>query len=146
MDLGCYCLSGARLVAGSEPESVHGEQVTGGDGVDVAFAATLRFGGDVLAVFDCGFRGPRQHALEIAGATGTLRLADPWHGREPVIELDGERIECERADPYRLELEDFAAAAAGQRPPRLGRADALGQARAIEALYLSASEGSTVWL
>ena len=146
MDLGCYCLSGVRLVAGAEPESVLGEQVTGGDGVDVAFAATLRFPDDVLAVFDCGFRGPRQHALEVAGATGTLRLADPWHGREPVIELDGERIECERADPYRLELEDFAAAASGTRAPRLGREDALGQARAIEALYQSASDRRAVWL
>ncbi len=33
-----------RLIAG-EPVQVSGEQVTGGDGVDVRFAATLRFGG-----------------------------------------------------------------------------------------------------
>jgi xylose dehydrogenase (NAD/NADP) len=146
MDIGCYCLSGARLVAGSEPEVVRAEQVIGGDGVDVAFAATLRFAGDVLAVFDCGFRGPREHWLEVSGSEGTLRLADPWHGREPVIEHDHKRIECERADPYALELEDLAAAVAGERAPRLGREDALGQARAIEALYESASDGRAVWL
>ena len=34
MDVGCYCVSAARLLAG-EPESVTGEQVLGGDGVDV---------------------------------------------------------------------------------------------------------------
>jgi predicted dehydrogenase len=146
MDIGCYCLSGARLVAGSEPEVVRAEQVVGGDGVDIAFAATLRFPGDVLAVFDCGFRGPREHWLEVSGSEGTLRLADPWHGREPVIMHDDERIECERADPYASELEDLAAAVAGERPPRLGREDALGQARAIEALYESAANGGAVWL
>jgi D-xylose 1-dehydrogenase (NADP+, D-xylono-1,5-lactone-forming) len=42
MDVGCYCVNGARLLAG-EPQRVGAEQVLGGDGVDVAFAATLRF-------------------------------------------------------------------------------------------------------
>jgi len=37
MDLGCYCVSHARLIAG-EPERVFAEQVSGGDGVDVAVA------------------------------------------------------------------------------------------------------------
>ena len=36
MDVGCYCVSGCRLVAGAEPERVSAEQVIGGDGVDVA--------------------------------------------------------------------------------------------------------------
>src|SRR5947207_2075277 len=42
MDVGCYCLSGARLFAG-EPETVIGTQVLGPSGVDVRFAATLVF-------------------------------------------------------------------------------------------------------
>lgn len=37
------------------------------------------------------------------------------------------------------QLEDFAAAAAGERPPRFGRADAVSQARTLERLYASAS-------
>src|SRR5262249_42568588 len=39
MDVGCYCVSAARLIAG-EPERVSAEQVSGGDKVDVMFAAT----------------------------------------------------------------------------------------------------------
>jgi len=42
MDVGCYCVSGARLIAG-EPERVAAEQTLGGDGVDVTFTATMRF-------------------------------------------------------------------------------------------------------
>ena len=36
MDVGCYCISGARLLGG-EPERVFGEQVVGPTGVDVDF-------------------------------------------------------------------------------------------------------------
>jgi xylose dehydrogenase (NAD/NADP) len=41
MDLGCYCVNGARMLAG-EPEVVFGQQVTGPTSVDVRFAALLR--------------------------------------------------------------------------------------------------------
>ena len=41
MDVGCYCISGIRLLAG-EPEHVRGEQVTGTTGIDMAFHGTLR--------------------------------------------------------------------------------------------------------
>ena len=146
MDVGCYCVNGLRFVAGAEPERVHGEQAGGGDGVDIGFTGMLRFPGDVLGVFDCGFAHPARHDLEAVGEGGSLFLPDPWHGREGVIVLrrDGEapeRIECERADPYACELEDFARACdpAHPAPPLLGRADALGQARAIEALYAAAA-------
>jgi xylose dehydrogenase (NAD/NADP) len=57
MDVGCYCVSGSRLLAG-EPERVHGEAVIGASGVHARFAAAMRFPGDVLATFDCGFDLP----------------------------------------------------------------------------------------
>ena len=57
MDVGCYCVSAVRLLAG-EPERVFAEQVIGASGVDVCFAATMRFSDDVVANFDCGFARP----------------------------------------------------------------------------------------
>jgi D-xylose 1-dehydrogenase (NADP+, D-xylono-1,5-lactone-forming) len=150
MDVGCYCVSGARLVAG-EPVEVVGAQVSGGEGVDVRFTGVMRFEADVLAEFGCGIDMARRHDLEVVGSEGSLRIADPWHSREPGIELraaDGslEEIQVEEADPYGCELRDLAAAAAGERDPLLGRADAVGQARAIEALYRSAQGGQLVCL
>ena len=150
MDVGCYCVSGLRLIAG-EPVQVSGEQVTGGDGVDVRFAATLRFGGDLLGHFDCGIDMTDRAGLEVVGSEGSLVLADPWHSREPVIEVraaDGsvEEVRAESDNPYACELRDLAAAVAGEREPLLGRADAVGQARTIEALYESASSGRSVRL
>ena len=53
-----------------------------------------------------------------------------------------ERIELEPVDSYRLELENLANAI-GEAPLLLGRADAVGQARAIAALFRSAETGAT---
>ena len=151
MDVGCYCLSGARFVAGTEPERVSAEQVLGGNGVDIAFSATLRFPADVLAQFDCGLSVGHRHELEAIGEDGSLYVADPWHGRAPGIVLTGadgeaETIEIAPANPYSHELENFARAARGEVAPLLGAEDALAQARAIEALYASAESGRRVAL
>jgi predicted dehydrogenase len=150
LDVGCYCVSGARLVAGAEPLSVVGTSVQGASGVDTRFAGMLRFPGDVLATFDCGIDMTNRHDLEVVGSHGRLLLADPWHCRNPRIALDrdgtAQVIEIEHADSYRLELEDMWAAIRGQRAPLLGREDAVGQARAIAALERSAAEGRAVQL
>jgi predicted dehydrogenase len=142
MDVGCYCVSAARLLAG-EPDAVSGQQLIGGDGVDVAFAGSMRFASGMLAHFDAGIALADRDELEVVGDEASLFLDDPWHCREPVIELrrDGtvELIELEPADSYRLEAENLSAAIRGKAEPRLGRADAVGQARVIEALYAAAS-------
>jgi D-xylose 1-dehydrogenase (NADP+, D-xylono-1,5-lactone-forming) len=142
MDVGCYCVSAIRLVAG-EPERAQGEQVVGESGVDVVFAGTLACADGVLGHFDCGFVLPRRGELEVIGEAGVLYVPDPFHVAEPGIELrrrDGvERIAVEPANSYQLELENIADAARGDAPLLLGRDDAVGQARTIEALYRSAA-------
>jgi predicted dehydrogenase len=148
MDVGCYCVSGCRALAGAEPVRGYAEYVPGGNGgVDVALAATLRFPGDVVAHFDCGLSYPGGDQLEAVGTEGSLFLDDPWHGREAVIEVrraDGsvERIETGPANSYALELANFEAAVRGDGVALLDREDALAQARAIAALYTSAERSA----
>jgi predicted dehydrogenase len=147
LDLGCYCVSGARLLAG-EPESVFARQVIGPTGVDDLFTAALAFPGDVHALVDCGLRVPFRATLEAVGTEGSLLVDDPRLCSNPGIELrrDGEveHVAVEAANSYLLELEDFARAVAGDGEPLLGRADAVGQARALGALRRSAAEGVPV--
>jgi predicted dehydrogenase len=149
MDVGCYNVSGSRLLAG-EPERVYGEAWYGPTGTDWVFTGTLRFPGDVLGIFDCGTAVTNRDELEAIGSEGSLFLDDPWHCVEPVIEVrreDGiERIELERANPYRLELENLSDAIRGEGTPLLGRDDALAQARVLEALHRSATSGEPVSL
>jgi len=149
MDVGCYCVSGSRLLAG-EPESVYGQAYVGPTGTDWVFTGSLRFPGNVLAQFDCGTALTNRDELEAIGSEGSLFLDDPWHCRRPVIELrkEGgvERIELDPVDSYQLELENLADAIRGEAPPLLGRADAVAQAHVIEALHRSAATGSPVQL
>jgi xylose dehydrogenase (NAD/NADP) len=147
MDVGCYCVSGARLLAG-EPESVYASAWLGETGTDWVFTATMRFPDGVLATFDCGTALAERDELEAVGSEGSLFLDDPWHCYEPVIEVrraDGtERIELEPVDSYRLELENLSDAIRGEGELLLGREDAVAQARVVEALHESATAGRAV--
>jgi predicted dehydrogenase len=149
MDVGCYCVSGSRLLAG-EPESVYGQAYIGPSGTDWVFAGAMRFPGEAHALFDCGTCLPGRDELEAIGTEGSLFLDDPWHCLEPVIELRRdsgvEEIRLEPKDSYRLELENLADAIAGDAPLLLGREDALGQVRTIEALFRSSETGTPTQL
>ena len=149
MDVGCYCVSGMRLLAG-EPAAVTAQRVVGGNGVDVRLAGTLRWDG-VVGTLDCGLDLPGRDELEVIGSEGTLFLDDPWHGKATGIELrrpddDVELIAVEVADSYQAEVEDLSRAIRGGGEPLLDRADALGQARVIEALYRAVEERREVAL
>jgi xylose dehydrogenase (NAD/NADP) len=145
MDVGCYCVSGCRLLAG-EPELVVGRQVLGETGVDMRFDGILQFPGDVLAQFYCGFDLSAASGLEAIGSKGSVLVREPWQCRDPHLEVNGNRIGVPDVDRYQLELENFAAAAGGEASPLLGRDDAVGQARVIDALYRSAASGAAVCL
>jgi predicted dehydrogenase len=150
MDVGCYCVSGARLVAG-EPVSVLAEQVLGETGVDMALHGTLRFPDDVVAQIEASFRAPQRQLLEVVGDDGVLRVGAPWRvdwGGELRLERGGatEVLPVEQVNSYKLELENLADAVDGGAPALLGRNDALAQARVIDALYRSAEHHAAVAL
>jgi predicted dehydrogenase len=150
MDVGCYCVSGSRVVAG-EPVSVLAEQVVGETDVDMALFGTLRFPDDVVAQIEASFLAPERQYLEVVGEGGVLRAFAPWRvdwGGHLVLERDGasEEVSVEEANSYTAQLENFAGAVAGDVAPRLGRADAVAQARVVDALYRSAESGARVAL
>ena len=148
MDVGCYCVSGIRLLAG-EPEHVRGEQVTGTTGIDMAFHGTLRCADDVVGQFEASFRSPQRQSLEAVGEDGVLVVEAPWRldwGGRVTLRRDGETevVEVEGADSYTRELENLADAIESRAPALLGRADAVGQARVIDAWYRSAASGTRI--
>jgi len=139
MDVGCYCVSGSRLLGG-EPVEAHAVRRTGPTGTDWVTAGVLRFESDVLATFDCGTALPDRDELEAIGSEGSLFLDDPWHCNTPVIEVRNpsgvvvERIQVEQQDSYRLELENVSDAIRGEAELLLGRDDAIGQATTLRML------------
>jgi len=143
MDVGCYSVSGARLVAGSEPVRVLGEQTLAPSGVDMTFAGVLRFPEGVIATIGSGFTSD-DASLEAVGDANILVMRSPWQGQARTLWLGDREIPVTPVDPYPLELENMSAAILGKAAPLLGREDALGQARTIAALYESAATGVAV--
>ena len=124
MDVGCYNVSGSRLLGG-EPERAFGEAWFGPSGTDWVFAGTLRFPDDVLATFHCGTALPNQDELEAIGSEGSLFLDDPWHcnyagDRAPPRRRASSASTIEHEDSYRLELENLSDAIRGEGELLLG--------------------------
>jgi D-xylose 1-dehydrogenase (NADP+, D-xylono-1,5-lactone-forming) len=143
MDVGCYCVSGMRLVAGEEPDLVYGIGVPGPSGVDVRFSALLHFPSGLVGEFTSSFTS-EHHTLEAIGTAGSVLLTNPWKSRPVSIVRDGVESQLEADDAYQLEVEDIGRAVRGEGMPLLGRDDAMGQARVLDALLRSAASGEPV--
>ena len=77
----------------------------------------MRFPDGVEAEFEAALDRPDDAGVELVGSGGSATLADPWHCLSPGIAIgDGGTIAVAPADPYRLQLDDFAAAVREGRP------------------------------
>lgn len=142
LDVGCYCVSASRLLVG-EPVSVVAETIVGPSGVDLRIHGTMRFADGVEADIEAAIDRPDAAGIELVGSHGSATVADPWHCLSPGIALgSGSSIAIAPADPYRLQLEDFAAAVRDGRPALVSGGEIVGQARVIEALAKSAGRGA----
>jgi predicted dehydrogenase len=136
LDVGCYCVSAARLLLG-EPDRVHGEARIGRGGVDTQFAGTLRFG-DVTATFQCGLRSSFSNELEVIGTEGILRVPSPFVDPPGLVIVNGVEHRVDAGNHYRAELDDMCAAIRGERGVLLGRGEMRGQAYSLDQLLRSA--------
>jgi predicted dehydrogenase len=152
LDVGCYPVSFARLMAGAadgrpfaDPVSVTGAgHLHPQAGVDVYAAATLGFANGVVAQVACGIGLTQDNSARIYGSKGWLHVPVPWiPNRESgtsVIFLHGgkaaapEEISVAAPPLYALEADAFAAAlAAGRREvPQMTVADTLGNMAALD--------------
>jgi xylose dehydrogenase (NAD/NADP) len=79
MDVGCYCVNVARLVAGAEPVEVQATAHFGVENdVDETLAGLLRFPGGELALFDCSFHTAFRQSCEIVGTDGVIEVPAPY--------------------------------------------------------------------
>ena len=86
LDVGCYPLSMARLIAGAalgkpfvEPLEVNGTAWIGRQShVDELALASLKFPGGILAEISCGIRLNLKPMVQILGSKGTLIVPSPW--------------------------------------------------------------------
>jgi predicted dehydrogenase len=138
LDVGCYCVSAARVLLG-EPDEVRGEARLGRGGVDERFGGTLHFG-DAVATFECGLTSPSPlvDQIQVVGSNGALRVPNAFVDPPGVVVLNGEKHTVDPGNHYRAELEDVCAAIRGERGVLLGRDEMRGQALVLDALLRSA--------
>ncbi|MGQ9780560.1 MAG: Gfo/Idh/MocA family protein [Bacillota bacterium] len=142
-DVGCYPVNFIGFVTGEAPEEVEAEAVYH-RGVDVSFAAVLKYKSGIVATLSSGFNSRFRTYAEIAGTRGLFEVPDTFLGDAGSIFLttaEGRReIPVAESDRYRLEIEDFAAAVLEDRPPMLGLDESLRNMEVIERL-LEAARG-----
>ncbi len=90
LDVGCYPVSMARLIAGvarnlpfAEPIELQamGQLYPSASGpVDEWATATLRFPGDIVAQLSTAVRFEQEESLRIGGSKGALVVSKPWYG------------------------------------------------------------------
>ncbi len=85
LDVGCYCTSMARLVAGiaagkeiSEPAELKGCGHLGITGVDEWAVAVARFPGDIVALLSTGVAIAQENVVRIFGTKGYILVPSPW--------------------------------------------------------------------
>ena len=121
-DIGCYPLSFARTILGTEPLEVFGWQVTSPSGIDEVFSGQLRFPGEIYFQLDCSFKIPEHVFMEIVGDEGTLNIPQPFNTaarKNLYLTRNGKTstIVVKGPDPYLAEVENFADGVLLGKPP-----------------------------
>jgi len=150
-DVGCYPASYACLLEQAAPRDVVGWQVAAPNGIDLTFAAMMRFDSGVLAQFDCGFQSPYRAEMEIVGADGVLRVDVPFKaGADSRLRLvhgrDESLLPFTADPPYLGEVDDFHAAVLDGTPHPIPLSESRRTARVLTALYASAASNHVVQL
>jgi D-xylose 1-dehydrogenase (NADP+, D-xylono-1,5-lactone-forming) len=140
-DLMGYCATLATLVAKKAPDSVVARQRVRGE-VDLAMMASLDFG-DCLASLHASFVGAKQQRMTLVGTKSAVTLEHPIvsKNRDVVLKLAGFEQSYPPLDPYKNMIEDFIAAAAGQKPLAFPSAASLVQAQLTDRMKRAAIVG-----
>ncbi|OHD75962.1 MAG: oxidoreductase [Spirochaetes bacterium RIFOXYC1_FULL_54_7] len=149
LDIGCYTVSSARFLMGSEPEQVI--CLVERDPVfktDILSSAILDFGGGRRAVFTVGTQSFPMQRVDAYGTGGSLSIEVPFNmfgdvpGRLTVINSVGKRlVETEIVDQYLLQFDAFAQAIAEGGPVPTPLGDAVANLAVLDALAASAASG-----
>jgi predicted dehydrogenase len=149
LDVGCYCASMVRLLAGAalgqpfaEPLSVKAFGHLGETRVDEYAVAIAQFPGDVLAQLSCGGRLHQENIVRVYGDEGYLVVPTPWvpipqggvasivvyrHGEE------AREIHIETGQwIYAIEMDHVAAHLAARQAPAMPWDDTLGNMRMLD--------------
>ena len=153
MDVGCYCTSMSRLVAGAalgrpfaEPIEVRGMGHLGETRVDHYAIGILKFPNDIVAQVSTGVQLGQENAVRIYGSKGSIYVPSPWFCQEHteiVLSRQGKDPETIALDTpltsYTLEADMLARHIPERQapPPAMTWDDSLGNMRTLDSWRLA---------
>lgn len=156
MDVGCYAVNAARMLAGP-PARVSAVARWADTGVDETLGGTLDHTGGAVSQLSCSLASSHHHTVQVVGSAGLIDVPEaftPPKERPSRLLLtrgtrfgDREELTFDPVDQYAAEAEGFAAlVAAGSDTdlPQVPLVESLDNAATIEALLRSAREGRSV--
>lgn len=149
LDVGCYCASIARLIAGAahgrdfaDPLQVVGTGFVGATDADEYALASLSFPGDIVAELFAGVRVNGGSEVRVFGSEGSISLPSPFipQAGEPygiLVKKDGEpekqfAFPDAPADLYALEADTVARYIEERQAPAMTWEDTLGNMRTLD--------------
>ena len=150
LDVGCYPVSIARLIAGAVANTPFADPIgltaaghVGATGIDEWAVATLEFPGQLYAQVATGVAVAMDNTVRIDGERGHIHVPSPWwcSGREGgrgiiAVHAGGTTTEhvVETADwLYAIEADAVARHIPGRQVPAMGWDDTLGNMRTLDA-------------
>jgi predicted dehydrogenase len=149
-DIGIYCINATRYLFRAEPTEVTAYAVHGRDErfkeVPESVAVMMRFPGERLATFVCGFGEAKVSHLRVVGTRGELFM-DPaytWHGdinQTVVVGDDKEEKTFEERDQVAAEFLYFSDCVLKGKQPEPDGLEGLIDVKIIEAIRTSYQKG-----
>ncbi|MEM5948234.1 Gfo/Idh/MocA family oxidoreductase [Spirochaetia bacterium 38H-sp] len=152
-DIGCYAVSCARFLAGTEPKRVISLVNYDKDSlVDTLSSGILDFG-EMRSVFTVGTRTFNKQQVQVYGSSGYLEIDVPFNtypdvpGKIRITTSVGTRtVETQEIDQYGIEFSEFSFAIRENTAPPILPEDAVANQKVLDALFLSSEKNSWITL
>lgn len=147
MDLGCYCMHWIRTMAGEEPTITRADARCGVPGVDLDIEAEMAFVSGPTATLKCSMQPPDRHLsrrLRVHGDAGMLEIENPVSPHSgATLSIDGPNAPMPQIvsggdTTFHYQLRHVLEVIEGRAQPLTGGDDAVGNMRAIDAVYRAA--------
>jgi predicted dehydrogenase len=145
MDVGTYCVSFSRLVAGEEPAAAHYAAVINDRGYDEIGGGCLRFPKGIVAYFGTGVHVNLRNDATIYGSDGLIHVPNPWKCAQGGMTVQRGGKEVERFDLkstndelYAIEADTVAQFLDAKECPYMTVDDTLNNMRSLDSLRASA--------
>jgi len=141
MDVGCYCVSFCRRIAGEEPEKANYVGYIGPvSRIDQQAAGILKFPSGIVASFECGTQVNIPTTANIYGSKGSISIENPWFATNGTTRLF---VKTDKEDTVTVESDDdlYAKEALvvaeyidNRQAPTMRWDDSIGQMRTLDML------------